>query len=120
MPSSFSREANSTFRESAVLTAMPSWQTNKSTNRPGVVTVLTWSTIVGYLFRYRGAVITVIFAPSAVSPWPPAPLMTRPLESVMTLTLKSVSISVAPKITKSNRLKCNNVRNFRIIRRNFR
>ena len=55
----------------------------------------------GSLARNMGAIIMDSFAPAAVSLWPPEPPMMEPLESVWTLTLKSVSISVAPRITTS-------------------
>ena len=83
-------------------TAMPWSVTTTSTTSPGVTTVLTRLTMVGMRPRVRGATTTERLAPSAVSGWPPmAPRMT-PSEPVRTLTLKSVSISRAERITKSS------------------
>ena len=68
---------------------------------PGVEIQVTRSVTMGSRARTRGARIMVSFAPAAASVCPPEPPMRQPLESVWTLTLKSVSISVAPRMTTS-------------------
>jgi hypothetical protein len=71
---------------------------------PGVVTVVTLSTIFGYLPAFSRVVTIASFAPQAVSAWPPEPPINTPLERVVTSTLKSRSTSAAPSIMVSSRL----------------
>ena len=97
-PAAFRRSASSARRG---LTATPRWVTSTSTSRPGVEMQRTRSVTMGRRARNSGAMIIESFAPAAVSLCPPEPPMIAPRESVCTLTLKSVSISVAPRITTS-------------------
>ena len=57
--------------------------------------------IIGFLDLTSGARISDIFAPGAVSWCPPTAWLITPSDLVITLTLKSVSISSAPSSTKS-------------------
>ena len=66
--------------------------------------MVTLSIIVDNLPLVRGAVIIDILAIAAVSLCPPDAALITPSEPDITLTLKSVSISKADNITKSNLL----------------
>ena len=83
------------------MTARPRWVTSRSTDVPGVEMQVTCWVMMGSLARNSGAMMMVKAAPAAASVCPPEPPMRQPAESVWTLTLNSVSISVAPRITTS-------------------
>src|SRR5271165_5857991 len=85
------------------LTAIPWSVTSTPIDSPGVITVVTLLTTVGRRPRTSGATTIARFAAAATSQWPPDAPRNTPSDPVMTLTLKSRSISSAARITTSMR-----------------